>query len=151
MNWRNLSVCLLLACCLSASAQEDAEPDPELAAELARLKAELDAVRKEAEKAEQRQSEAQALVERLETRLDTVESTSGESGVQPLDALALAVTANTNLREGPGLNYDVQVTLPNGTPVTGHGVIGDWVRVTAEDGRQGWIYRGLLETRHDGG
>jgi uncharacterized protein YgiM (DUF1202 family)/lysophospholipase L1-like esterase len=50
-----------------------------------------------------------------------------------------------NFREGPGLNYAIQATLPLGTtyPVTGRNEDTSWYQVTAS-GRYGWVSAGFV-------
>ncbi len=58
--------------------------------------------------------------------------------------LKLQTVARANVREGPGGNFDVLFTLSTGAAVTGHSYVDQWVRVTDETGRGGWIYQGLI-------
>lgn len=59
----------------------------------------------------------------------------------------LRVVTSGNVREGPGASFPVVFTVEAGTPVWGHSYANDWVRVVADDGRAGWIARGLVTGR----
>src|SRR5574341_395891 len=59
----------------------------------------------------------------------------------------LRVVSRGNVREGPGANFPVVFTLEAGTPVSGHSYANDWVRIVDDDGRAGWIARGLVTGR----
>jgi len=61
-------------------------------------------------------------------------------------SLALKLKSRSNLREGPGLEFKVLVTLDEGTTVTAYSAKGAWLRVKGEEGSSGWIYRSLVNT-----
>jgi hypothetical protein len=61
--------------------------------------------------------------------------------------LPLTTTSTANVREGPGLSYAVLFVLPNGATVTGHSAAQQWLRVTDESGRPGWISQSLIRAR----
>jgi hypothetical protein len=63
--------------------------------------------------------------------------------------LALMLSDNSNVRDGPGLKNEIIVTLPKGTHVDGHSHSGAWVRVQMEDGTNGWIYQTLVTARDE--
>ena len=58
-----------------------------------------------------------------------------------------ATNARTNVRLGPGLDFDVQYLLEPETTVTGLSYLGEWVRVVDDEGRGGWIFHELLDSR----
>jgi hypothetical protein len=58
--------------------------------------------------------------------------------------LPLKINARSNLREGPGEEFRVLVTLEEGTPMTGYSARGSWLRVKSHDGWNGWIHRSLV-------
>ena len=60
-------------------------------------------------------------------------------------AVAFRVRVDSHLRQGPGMQHGVGAVFKAGTRVTASGSAGQWVRVSGPDGRQGWIYRKLLE------
>lgn len=62
-------------------------------------------------------------------------------------------TANLNIRSGPGLEYDVLDTLPQGSVVGFTGFMdasGDWVEVDAAAGPVGWVVGRYLSNVPDG-
>ncbi len=59
----------------------------------------------------------------------------------------MAVTTRSNLRIGPGTEYDVVTVLDPGTAVVGYSHVGSWVRVRTADEALGWIHEGLLSGR----
>lgn len=61
--------------------------------------------------------------------------------------LRLQTTARANVRDGPGAGFAIAFTLEVGTPLTAYSYLEQWVRVTDENGRPGWIYQGLIERR----
>jgi hypothetical protein len=62
----------------------------------------------------------------------------------PLD---LQTTTRANVRDGPGGDFKVLFTLPQGSPVTGQSFAEQWVRIMDDSGRRGWIYRSLISRR----
>lgn len=61
--------------------------------------------------------------------------------------LKLQTSARANVRDGPGGSFDVLFTLTAGAPLTGHSFSDQWVRITDDSGRHGWIYQGLIDRR----
>jgi uncharacterized coiled-coil protein SlyX len=59
----------------------------------------------------------------------------------------LKSTGRGNVREGPGTNYSVAFSLDSGTPLTGHAYTDEWIRVSDDNGRSGWIFRSLVARR----
>lgn len=56
----------------------------------------------------------------------------------------LQAVRRSNVREGPGTNFKVLFTMAAGTSVTGYSYTDNWIRVTAENGRAGWVMRNLV-------
>lgn len=48
--------------------------------------------------------------------------------------------SSLNLRRGPGTNYGIVASLPNGTALTRKCKSGDWWKVKTMNGRVGWVY-----------
>ena len=61
--------------------------------------------------------------------------------------LPLQVVRTSNLRKQPDLESNVITTLEKGTPLIGYSYKGQWVRVTSEDGTNGWIFQTLVGGR----
>jgi SH3-like domain-containing protein len=41
----------------------------------------------------------------------------------------------------------VLVTLESGSPLTGYSYVDQWVRITDDSGRSGWVYQSLVGRR----
>lgn len=61
--------------------------------------------------------------------------------------LPLQTTSPANVREGPGVSFAVLFVLPNGARLTGHSAAEQWLRVTDDSGRRGWISQSLIRAR----
>jgi uncharacterized coiled-coil protein SlyX len=61
--------------------------------------------------------------------------------------IRLQTSARANVRVGPGNGFAIAFTLPSGAALTGHSATDQWVRVTDETGRAGWVYQGLIGRR----
>ncbi len=76
--------------------------------------------------------------------------------LQPREVLfALPVPLTTarrsNVRSGPGLGFRVLRTIDPATPLVGHSYTEQWVRITDDEGRDGWIFYNLITTPTVGG
>jgi uncharacterized coiled-coil protein SlyX len=58
--------------------------------------------------------------------------------------IRLKVSSRGNVREGPGTNFSVAFEVESGNVLTGFSYTDEWVRVTDESGRTGWIFRTLI-------
>ena len=56
----------------------------------------------------------------------------------------LKVASRGNVREGPGTNFSVVFAVEAGNGLTGFSYTDEWVRVTDDAGRSGWIFRPLV-------
>ena len=61
--------------------------------------------------------------------------------------IPLRVVKRSNVREGPGLEFKILLTLDRESPVTGHAYKDQWVQVVTENGKRGWIFYPLLDVR----
>jgi uncharacterized coiled-coil protein SlyX len=61
--------------------------------------------------------------------------------------LRLKATGRGNVREGPGTNFSVAFSLESGSTLTGYSYVEDWIRVSDDGGRSGWIFRSLVTRR----
>lgn len=61
--------------------------------------------------------------------------------------LPLRVVGPSKVREGPGPDFKVLFALKEGAELVGYSYKGPWVRVRAEDGRDGWMYYNLIGGR----
>src|ERR1041384_922138 len=55
--------------------------------------------------------------------------------------IRLQVVGRTNVREGPGANFRVTYTVDGGAELTGDSYKDEWVRVSDDPSRSGWIFR----------
>ncbi len=89
------------------------------------------------------QSKAQIKIGSL--RLGEAKRAGGLEGEIPFAIpLQLKANARSNLREGPGEEFNILVTLEEETPMTGYSAQGLWLRVKSHDGWNGWIHRSLV-------
>jgi hypothetical protein len=56
----------------------------------------------------------------------------------------LRTTGRSNIRSGPGLNFDVVFTAEAAVPLTGQSHTNQWVRIVDGQGREGWIFHTLV-------
>jgi len=68
----------------------------------------------------------------------------GEAEMPFVVPLSLTLNARGNLREGPGQDFKVLVTLNPGTRITAYFTKGAWMRVEIDGGMSGWIGRSLV-------
>ena len=54
------------------------------------------------------------------------------------------VASRGNVREGPGTTFAVAFAVEGGNQLTGFSYTDEWVRVTDDAGKSGWIFRPLL-------
>lgn len=90
-------------------------------------------------------NEAKALASAARGRM----AGGARAGVRPGETLfavpvRLGIATRGNVREGPGTSFPVAFSLDRGATVTGFGFTDDWVRITDDGGRSGWIHRSLL-------
>jgi len=92
--------------------------------------------------------QAKALVSLARARLGPSDRTVTRPG-ETLFVLSLRLrtTARGNMRSGPGTSFPIQISLEAGTSLTGYSFVEDWIRVTDDAGRSGWISRSLVALR----
>ncbi len=61
--------------------------------------------------------------------------------------LRLEALGKSNVRDGPGTGFKVNFTLEAGAPLTGYSYVEEWVRITDDAGRRGWVFRTLIGRR----
>jgi TolA-binding protein len=59
----------------------------------------------------------------------------------------LRTTGRGNVREGPGTNYGVAFSVESASALTGHAFVDEWIRISDDNGRSGWIFRSLVTRR----
>ena len=58
--------------------------------------------------------------------------------------IRLKVMSRGNVREGPGTSFAIVFGVETGNTLTGFSYTDEWVRVTDDQGRSGWIFRSLV-------
>ena len=61
--------------------------------------------------------------------------------------LRVQTTGRANVRDGPSANAKVLFTLESGVPLTAYSYVDQWVRVTADNDRAGWVHQTLIGRR----
>jgi len=92
-------------------------------------------------------SQARALARSGQSRVS-----GAGSGLRPGETLfgtpvPLQTRQRSNVRGGPGLNFDVAFTLDAGTALVGQSYTSQWVRAVDDQGREGWVFHTLLTAR----
>lgn len=59
----------------------------------------------------------------------------------------LKAATRANIREGPGTNFAIVFSAETGDALAGLSYINDWIRVTDDAGRTGWVSRTLVGKR----
>lgn len=58
--------------------------------------------------------------------------------------IKLRVANRVNVREGPGTNFSVAYAAESGSLLTGLAYTDEWIRVSDDNGRSGWIFKSLV-------
>ena len=58
--------------------------------------------------------------------------------------IRLKTSTKGNVREGPGTNFAVSYSADPNTQLTAFSYADEWIRITDENGRSGWIHRTLV-------
>jgi hypothetical protein len=58
--------------------------------------------------------------------------------------IKLKTTSRGNIREGPGTNFAVSFQTESGSLITGYSYADEWVRISDDTGRTGWIHQTLV-------
>ena len=61
--------------------------------------------------------------------------------------VALKFVSRGNVREGPAGTFKVAFAAEPGTSVTGYSFVEEWIRISDESGRSGWVFRTLVARR----
>lgn len=57
----------------------------------------------------------------------------------------LKVASRGNVRAGPGTSFAVAFTVEAGIELTGYSHTDEWIKISDDSGRSGWIFRSLVE------
>jgi Bacterial SH3 domain len=89
---------------------------------------------------------AKVIIKESQERTQARERTPKMEGEVPFAIpLPLRLVAQSNVREGPGLDSKILFSLRKGSPLVGTSYRGLWVRVRTEDGQGGWVYYSLVD------
>ncbi|HJP84414.1 MAG TPA: SH3 domain-containing protein [Gemmatimonadaceae bacterium] len=58
--------------------------------------------------------------------------------------IKLQTSTKGNVREGPGTNFNVSFSADPGTALTAYSYADEWIRISDDSGRSGWIHRTLV-------
>jgi uncharacterized protein YraI len=58
--------------------------------------------------------------------------------------IKLKMTTRGNVRGGPGTNFPIAFAAEAGTSLTGYSYADEWIRITDDSGRGGWVFRSLV-------
>jgi hypothetical protein len=58
--------------------------------------------------------------------------------------IKLQMTSRGNVRGGPGTNFPIAFAADPGTELTAFSYVDEWIRVTDDTGRTGWVFRSLV-------
>lgn len=58
--------------------------------------------------------------------------------------IRLKMTTRGNVREGPGTGFAISFAAEAGTMLTGHSYADEWIRISDDNGRSGWVFRSLV-------
>jgi hypothetical protein len=59
--------------------------------------------------------------------------------------IQLKTTSRGNVREGPGTNFTIAYTADSGSSITAYSYTDEWIRITDDAGRSGWIHQTLVQ------
>ena len=93
-------------------------------------------------------TEAKAIAGRSKGRL----AGASQGATRPGEtAFALPIRLRTsgrgNVREGPGTGFAIAFAVEAGSGLTAYSYTDEWLRVSDDSGRSGWIFRGLISRR----
>lgn len=72
-------------------------------------------------------------------------SRTGETPFAP--PVRLRALTRGNVRVGPGTNFGIAFEAEQGTALIGYAYVDEWIRVSDDAGRSGWIFRPLVSRR----
>lgn len=90
-------------------------------------------------------NETKAAATAARTYVEREEMVSGQAYERSFSVpLRLETVSRANVREGPGTAFGVNFVAPAGAALTGYSATKQWLRVTDESGRGGWISQSLI-------
>jgi hypothetical protein len=93
-------------------------------------------------------NQAKALAAAGTGRLSARERTSDRPDEKPFAVpIPLRAVGSGNVREAPGTAAPVAFAVEGGDSLTGYSYVEDWIRISDDMGRGGWIFRKLISRR----
>ena len=93
-------------------------------------------------------SQAKSLAAAGTGRLSARERSSDRPGEKPFAVpVPLKAVGSGNVREAPGTTAPIAFAVDGGDSLTGYSYVEDWVRISDDMGRGGWIFRKLIVRR----
>ncbi|HEX5576533.1 MAG TPA: SH3 domain-containing protein [Gemmatimonadales bacterium] len=93
-------------------------------------------------------NQAKALAAAGTGRLSSREHSADRPGEMSFAVpIPLKAVGSGNVREAPGTAAPIAFAVEGGDSLTGYSYLEDWVRISDEMGRGGWIYRKLISRR----
>jgi len=90
-------------------------------------------------------NQAKTLASSYRGRLAVAGRESARPGETPFAIpLKLVTTTRGNVRGGPGTGFPIVFAADSGTTLTGYSYVDEWIRITDDGGRGGWIFRSLV-------
>jgi TolA-binding protein len=81
-------------------------------------------------------------------RLSARDRTPDRPGEKPFAVpIPLKAVGTANVREGPATSAPVVFAIEAGVNLTGYSYVEDWVRISDDTGRGGWVFRKLVARR----
>jgi uncharacterized protein YraI len=90
-------------------------------------------------------NQAKTLVSSYRGRMAAANKEGGRAGETAFAVpIKLQMTSRGNVRGGPGTNFPIAFAADPGTELTAFSYVDEWIRVTDETGRSGWVFRALV-------
>lgn len=90
-------------------------------------------------------NQAKTLVSSYRGRMAAANKEGGRAGETAFAVpIKLQMTSRGNVRGGPGTNFPIAFAADPGTELTAFSYVDEWIRVTDETGRTGWVFRALV-------
>jgi hypothetical protein len=90
-------------------------------------------------------NQAKTLASSYRGRLAVAGRESMRPGETPFAVpLKLVTTTRGNVRGGPGTGFPIVFAADSGTALTGYSYADEWIRISDDTGRGGWIFRTLV-------
>ena len=90
-------------------------------------------------------NQAKNLVSAYKGRLSVAGRESARPGETPFAVpIKLVTTTRGNVRGGPGTGFPIVFAADSGTTLTGFSYADEWIRISDDGGRGGWIFRTLV-------